>query len=75
MHKVLGSGSLCFSKTPFILSTASVVGKKEGEGPLKHCFDVIGVDEKFGEDNWEAAESALQKEALVILKILAKLIL
>ena len=64
MNQMLGSGSLCFSKTPFIISTASVVGKKEGEGPLKDCFDVIGNDDKFGEENWEAAESALQKEAL-----------
>ena len=66
MHKVLGSGSLCFSKAPFIVSTASVVGKKEGEGPLGKCFDVVGMDEKFGEENWEAAESALQKEALAL---------
>jgi len=52
MNEKVGSGSLCFSKTPFIISTASVVGKKEGEGPLKHCFDVIGQDEKFGEETW-----------------------
>lgn len=64
MNQMLGIGSLCFSKAPFIISTASVVGKKEGEGPLKDCFDVIGMDEKFGEENWEAAESALQKSAL-----------
>ncbi len=66
MNQMVGNGSLCFSKAPFIISTASVVGKKEGEGPLKHCFDVIGTDEKFGEENWEAAESALQKEALTL---------
>ncbi len=66
MNQKVGSGSLCFSKAPFIVSTASVVGKKEGEGPLKDCFDVIGSDEKFGEENWEAAESALQKEALTL---------
>ena len=64
MNQMLGSGSLCFSKAPFIISTASIVGKKEGEGPLKEYFDVIGNDEKFGEENWEAAESTLQKEAL-----------
>lgn len=64
MNQMLGNGSLCFSKAPFIISTASVVGKKEGEGPLKDYFDVIGNDDKFGEENWEAAESALQKEAL-----------
>lgn len=66
MSQMVGVGSLCFSKAPFIISTASVVGKKEGEGPLKDCFDVIGTDEKFGEDNWEAAESALQKGALLL---------
>ena len=67
MRQQVGVGSLCFSKTPFIISTASVVGKKEGEGPLGPCFDVIGNgDEKFGEENWEAAESALQKEALTL---------
>ena len=67
MNQQVGIGSLCFSKTPFIVSTASVVGKKEGEGPLQACFDVIGTgDEKFGEENWEAAESALQKEALTV---------
>lgn len=66
MNQMRGSGSLCFSKAPFIVSTASVVGKKEGEGPLGDCFDVVGGDEKFGEENWEAAESALQKDALMI---------
>ena len=66
MNQMLGNGSLCFSKAPFIISTASVVGKKEGEGPLGDCFDVVGMDEKFGEENWEAAESALQKEALAL---------
>ena len=67
MNQQVGSGSLCFSKAPFIVSTASVVGKKEGEGPLASYFDVIGSgDEKFGADNWEAAESELQKSALTL---------
>ena len=66
MNQMLGSGSLCFSKAPFIISTASVVGTKEGEGPLKDCFDVISNDDTFGEENWESAESALQKEALTL---------
>ena len=66
MSNQVGTGSLCFSKTPFIISTASVVGTKEGEGPLREYFDVVGLDDKFGEDNWEAAESALQREALTL---------
>ena len=66
MNQQVGNGSLCFAKAPFIISTASVVGQKEGEGPLADYFDVIGSDDKFGEENWEAAESALQKEALTL---------
>ena len=66
MNQQVGNGSLCFSKTPFIISTGSVVGTKEGEGPLGTLFDVVGNDDKFGADNWEAAESALQKEALAL---------
>ena len=66
MNQKVGIGSLCFSKAPFIVSTASVVGKKEGEGPLGSCFDVVLTDEKLGEESWEAAESALQKEALTV---------
>ena len=51
MNKQLGNGSLCFAKAPFIISTASVVGSKEGEGPLKDYFDVIGSD-VFQRDKW-----------------------
>lgn len=59
-----GKQSLLFEEAPFIISTANVVGTKEGEGPLAGCFDVIGEDDKFGQDTWEEAESTLQKEAL-----------
>lgn len=66
MDQKVGTGSLCFTETPFILDSASVVGTKEGEGPLGNCFDVVGEDDKFGADNWEAAESSLQKAALTL---------
>ena len=42
MDQQVGSGSLCFAKAPFIIGTASVVGTKEGEGPLADAFDCIG---------------------------------
>ena len=48
----------------YIRSGASVVGTKEGAGPLGNLFDMVGVDDKFGCDTWEEAESTLQKEAL-----------
>ena len=40
MSEVKGKQSLRFAKTPFILNSASVVGKKEGEGPLGEYLDV-----------------------------------
>lgn len=66
MNQQVGKGSLCFSEAPFIVSSASVVGTKEGEGPLRDYFDMIGADDKFGQDTWEEAESSLQKEAVTL---------
>jgi len=45
-----------------IISTASIVGPKEGEGPLRLYFDEIIDDEKWGEKSWEKAESKLLRE-------------
>lgn len=62
----VGTQSIQFDEAPYILSSASIAGKKEGEGPLGELFDVVGKDDLFGADNWEAAESTLQKEAAVL---------
>ncbi len=58
-----GKQSIAFQKPPYIKSYASIVGQKEGEGPLGTCFDVIETDPMLGKDNWEEAESELQKQA------------
>ena len=58
-----GKQSLLFKTPPRIVSYASIVGKKEGEGPLGKYFDVIEEDPLLGKDNWEEAESQLQKYA------------
>jgi stage V sporulation protein AD len=58
-----GKQSIRFERTPRILEAASVVGEKEGQGPLAAEFDEIENDPMFGTENWEAAESALQKRA------------
>ena len=47
-----GKQSLRFAEAPYIISSASIVGKKEGEGPLGNCFDVVFEDDKFGKNNW-----------------------
>ena len=57
-----GKASLQFENEPVIASIASIVGKKEGEGPLGKLFDVVEQDDMFGAATWEEAESALQKQ-------------
>ena len=66
MTQQMGSQSLQFAEAPFILSSASVVGKKEGEGPLGKQFDMVCDSDKFGEDCWEESESTMQKEAAAL---------
>ena len=61
-----GKVSLAFQKPVYIQSAASIVGKKEGEGPLRDCFDMVSEDPRFGTDTWENAESTLQKETAVL---------
>ncbi|HIR12682.1 MAG TPA: stage V sporulation protein AD [Candidatus Choladousia intestinavium] len=68
-----GDQSLAFLDPVHIISSASIVGPKEGEGPLGDFFDLISQDAGFGEKNWEKAESTLQKEALTVAAGKAKL--
>lgn len=64
--KKLGRQTIRFSSPPSIISSAAVVGKKEGEGPLGHCFDYISEDYYFGEKTWEKAESHMLKQCFSI---------
>lgn len=64
MEQMKGKQSIAFAKAPHIIASASVVGKKEGEGPLGNAFDLICNDDRFGEENWEKAESTMQSEAI-----------
>ena len=59
-----GRQSIVFPNRPVIAAAASVVGKKEGEGPLGRSFDVVSFDTRFGEKSWEKAESRMQQLAL-----------
>lgn len=61
-----GKQSIIFKEGPYLISSASVVGKKEGEGPFGELFDIIEETDLFGEDSWEEAESTMQKEACQI---------
>ncbi len=59
-----GGQTVQLPSRPRLLAWASVVGKKEGEGPLAATFDVVGSEDSFGEKSWEKAETAMQKLAL-----------
>lgn len=72
MIQYIGKQSVQFEQAPHIIGAASVVGKKEGEGPFGRKFDLICADDKFGEDSWEKSESTMQKEALQLAFAKAK---
>lgn len=63
---IKGSQSIQFENAPYIISSGSIVGKKESEGPIGALFDQMDEESLFGEDTWEAAESTMQKKACLI---------
>lgn len=64
---MLGKQSIQFQNPPCIINSGSIVGSKEGQGPMGKLFDKVGYDDMFGAKTWEEAESALQREALQIM--------
>lgn len=62
----LGKQSIEIKNPVFIRNSASVVGTKEGQGPLFELFDMVGQDDMFGCASWEEAESSLQKDAVYL---------
>ena len=64
--KRLGRATLELERRPGVLASASAVGKKEGEGPLKRSFDYVCPDAYFGEKSWERAESAMLRKCLLL---------
>lgn len=64
MH--IGKQSIELKEPVCIIGHASVVGTKEGQGPLGELFDMVGSDDKFGAECWEEAESTLQKDAVYL---------
>ena len=66
MTQRLGKASIQLSEAVYIINSASIVGKKEGEGPLGLLFDMAGEDDMFGCKTLEEAESSLQKQAVYL---------
>ena len=63
-NQMIGKQSIQFGIPIRIRNSASIVGKKEGQGPLGPLFDKISTDDMFGAKSWEGAESALQKDTV-----------
>lgn len=62
--KKMGLQTVKFQNPPSILATASIVGPKEGQGPLKDYFDIILNDNMYQEKSWEKSERKMLKEAV-----------
>lgn len=58
-----GHQSWVFENKPKIISTATVVGPFEGQGPLAEDFDIVHADLYLGQDSWEKAEKVLLEES------------
>ena len=61
--KQCGKQTAVLAEPVAIGSAACVAGKKEGEGPLAASIDKVYSDGLLGLKSWEAAESAMMKEA------------
>ncbi len=55
----LGAQTLAFDVPVAITAQTSIVGPKEGKGPLRAWFDVILEDDLLGQKSWELAESEM----------------
>ncbi|MBE6733409.1 MAG: stage V sporulation protein AD [Ruminococcaceae bacterium] len=56
----IGKRTILLKNKPSIIGYASIVGKKEHEGPIGDEFDDYDEDCRFGEKTFEKAESRLQ---------------
>jgi len=59
-----GTSTCVFPDMPKIISMASVVGPREGQGPLGQLFDMVYQDTLFGEISWEKGESRMLRQAV-----------
>ena len=62
--KRMGNRTVVFANPPVILASYSVVGPKEGQGPLKKTFSKVWSDQLHGEKSWEVAETKMLQEAM-----------
>lgn len=62
--KRIGNQTVVFSNPSVILSSYSVVGPMEGQGPLGKTFNKVWKDNINGNTSWEVAETKMLEEAM-----------
>lgn len=66
-NRIGGQTVALTQNSPRIVSRASIVGKKEGEGPLAEHFDKILEDNLWGEKSWERTERRMYLEVAQLI--------
>jgi stage V sporulation protein AD len=64
LENKIGKQTVQLRNPPAIPAAASIVGPKEGKGPLAGYFDHAVEDVLWGEKTWEKAESKFMRETL-----------
>jgi len=62
--KKMGRQTVKLDNPPKIIAVHSIVGPKEGEGPLSEYFDEVLNDDTLGKDSYEKAESQMMFTAI-----------
>lgn len=63
-YKKVGRQTIQFEHPPVIANTYTIVGPKEGQGPLGDRFDLVMQDNYYGETDWERAEIKMLRETI-----------
>ena len=66
----IGRYTLLLNSCPSVVGFAALGSKKEAQGPLARCFDLINDDCTFGETTWGKGGSRMQQQ--VVNKALEK---
>ena len=59
----IGKQTWQFISQPRVIATGTVVGEKEGQGPLGQTFDLVLADPYVGQKTWEKAEQKMMEMA------------
>lgn len=65
MKNKLGKQTFQFPGMPRIIGSYSIVGEKEGKGPMAKWFDLILEDDTYGEKTWEKTESKMLEQTFL----------